>query len=107
MIKIKIELSPSTSVESDGETLQDAIRGLGVIFDAQTKLSKANEKTSDWTFQYRNPKGYEFFGMARVDGTKELPFGETKDGNKLFPKEIGAPYSGGGGGGGGGGGDWD
>jgi hypothetical protein len=107
MVKIKISINPTTTIESEGETMQDALRGLGVIFDAITKLSKAGEKIADWTFQYRNPKGYEFYSMARIDGTLELPFGETKEGHKLFPKEVGPPYSGGGsGGGGGGGGDW-
>jgi hypothetical protein len=104
MIKISIKISPTTTIESSGESMQEAIRELGVMFDAQGKLAKAGEKMEDWTFQFRNPKGYEFFGMVKVDGTKELPFGETKEGHRLFPKEVGAPY---GGGGGGATGDWD
>ena len=99
MVKIKMQINDTTEIEASGETLQDVLRSVGVIFDASVKMNKAGEKVSDWTFQYRNPKGFNFYGMTKLDGTKELPFGETKDGNNLFPKEIGPPYSGGGGGG--------
>jgi hypothetical protein len=97
MVKINIKLNSTTDIEASGETLQDVMRSVGVLFDSSVKLNQAGEKMEDWTFQHRNPKGFNFYGMAKLDGSKELPFGETKDGNNLFPKEIGAPYSGGGG----------
>jgi hypothetical protein len=108
MLKITKRVSDTVTIEGGGETAKEAMLELGPIMEGYRRLEELGEDPALYTPVGRVNKGFTFFSLSKDDGTKELKFGITKEGEHLFPKsELEEPWTpNAGGGGGGGGGDW-
>ena len=86
MIEINIQIGSNLAVKVVEESGMDAIRKAGFFTEVAQKCG--NRRVA---FFFRNPKGYEFYGMTDLDSGERLPFGQLKDKSGFFVKEWERP----------------
>lgn len=89
-LKIVIPMGELMRVEIDGNSIKECLQRAGFFGEVAAKCR--GRKNLVWTF--RNPQGFDFYGLKDLDSGEELQFGQTKEGGRLFPKEWQEPYHG-------------
>lgn len=89
-VKIVIPMGELMRVEIDGNSVKECLQRAG--FFGEVAAKSVGRKNLVWTF--RNPQGFDFYGLKDLDSGEELQFGQTKEGGRLFPKEWQQPYHG-------------
>ena len=89
-VKIVIPMGDLMRVEIDGNDIKSTLQRAGFFGEVAAKCR--GRKNLVWTF--RNPQGYEFYGLKDLDSGEELQLGQTKEGGRLFPKDWQEPYHG-------------
>jgi len=87
MIKLTFNLGFAT-VEAGGNTPQEAISLSSAFTEAFMKLRAAGEDPKLFVLTHRTPKGYDFYELLRNDGLVKLSFGQMRDSNRLFAKDV-------------------
>ena len=83
-------------VEIEGDTLKAIAANLGMVMELWSPQACGHCKESGQIVPfYRNPSGFEFFGLECKNCGWRLPFGQNKEGGGMFTKEWEAPYQGG------------
>ncbi len=86
MIEINVQIGNNLNVKVTEQTRADAIENAGFFAEVAAKCVGRNVQ-----FYYRNPKGYNFYGVHDLDTGDRLPFGQLKEGGGFFVKEWERP----------------
>ena len=83
--KVRMQIG-KTWLEVDSESAKEAVRELSEYAEvfSETKCGECGSQDVRPTF--RQAKGYDFYEMTCLACGAKLGFGQTKDGNRLFPK---------------------
>lgn len=94
-MKVVYEVKPGAVIEVDG--LRDTKQAFQFLAHANEIFGVKQCGQCDspnLKLQHRQPKGYDFYSVKCKDCHYELEFGQTKEGNKLYPKDWVPPWDG-------------
>ncbi len=89
-MKASWKCGPKVIVEAEGETVKQVFERLGDLAGVLGAASKCGCCGSDQIIpQVRRPDNFTYYSLACLACKAELKFGQTREGERLFPKTEG------------------